>query len=98
MYPFFQQGVTRERAAEGALGDRKVSAKMPRTRKPSAFPRDHIEGPQSRLGLILSSEASVAVATDGPRTSRDPMKFVRAMAEIERLRGLRVHPESPTLH
>jgi hypothetical protein len=69
---------------------------MPRTRKPSAFPRDHIDGPHSRLGLILSSES--AVAADGPRTSRDPLKFVRVMAEIERLRGLRVHPESPTLH
>jgi hypothetical protein len=69
---------------------------MPRTRKPSAFPLDHIDGPQSRLGLILSSETPGAA--DGPRTSRDPMRFVRMMAEIERLRGLRVHPESPTLH
>jgi hypothetical protein len=69
---------------------------MPRTRKPSAFPQDHIDAPQSRLGLILSSDT--AVAADGPRTSRDPMKFVRAMSEIECLRGLRVHPASPTLH
>ena len=69
---------------------------MPRTRKPSAFRQDHIDAPQSRLGLILSSETSIA--SDGPRTSRDPMRFVRVMAEIERLRGLRVHPESPTLH
>lgn len=69
---------------------------MPRTRKPSAFQQDHIDTPQSRLGLILSTET--AVAADGPRTSRDPMRFVRVMAEIERLRGLRVHPESPTLH
>ncbi len=69
---------------------------MPRTRKPSAFPLDHIDTPQSRLGLILSS--GTAVAADSPRTSRDPLKFVRVMAEIERLRGLRVHPESLTLH
>jgi hypothetical protein len=69
---------------------------MPRTRKPTAFPRDHIDAPESRLSLILSSQTSVAA--DGPRTSRDPMKFVRVMAEIERLRGLRVHPESPTQH
>jgi len=69
---------------------------MPRTRKPSAFPQDHIDAPQSRLDLILSSDT--AVTADGPRTLRDPLKFVRMMAEIERLRGLRVHPESPTLH
>jgi hypothetical protein len=67
---------------------------MPRTRKPTVFPLDHIDTPQSRLGLALASETAV----EGPRTSRDPMKFVRVMAEIERLRGLRVHPESPTLH
>jgi hypothetical protein len=69
---------------------------MPRTRKPSAFPLDHVNSPPSQLGLILSSEAPRA--GDCPRTSYDPMKFVRVMAEIERLRGLRVHPESPTLH
>ena len=68
---------------------------MPRTRKPSAFPLEHTGSPPSRLGLILSSEPR---AGDGPRASSDPLKFVRVMAEIERLRGLRVHPESPTLH
>jgi hypothetical protein len=70
---------------------------MPRTRKPSAFPLGRIESPPSRLGIILSSETGT-VAADCPRTSRDPMKFVRVMAEIERLRRVRVHPESPTLH
>ena len=70
---------------------------MPRTRRPSAFPLDRVDSPQSQLGIILSSETR-AVAADSPRTSRDPMKFVRVMAEIERLRGLRVHPESPTQH
>jgi len=69
---------------------------MSRTRRPSAFPLDRVNSPPSQLGLILSSEAPSA--RDCPRTSRDPMKFVRVMAEIERLRGLRVHPESPTLH
>ena len=69
---------------------------MPRTRKPSAFPLDHIDSPPSQLGLLLSSEAPGT--SEYPRTSHDPMKFVRVMAEIERLRGLRVHPESPTLH
>jgi hypothetical protein len=70
---------------------------MPRTRRPSAFPLDRVDSPPSQLGIILSSETRT-VAADCPRTSRDPMKFVRVMAEIERLRGLRVHPESPTLH
>ncbi len=69
---------------------------MPRTRRSSAFRIDEIESPQSRLGLILSSEPRAAV--DYPRMSSDPLKFVRVMAEIERRRGLRVHPESPTLH
>ena len=70
---------------------------MPRTRRPSAFRLDQIDSPPSQLGIILSSDTR-SVATDTPRTSRDPMKFIRAMAEIERMRGLRVHPESPTLH
>ena len=69
---------------------------MPRTRRPSAFPLDRVDSSSSQLAIIVSSEAPAAA--DGPRTSRDPMKFVRVMAEIERLRGLRVHPESPTLH
>jgi hypothetical protein len=67
---------------------------MPRTRRPSAFPLDRVDSPPSQLGIILSSETRA----DCTRTSRDPMKFVRVMAEIERLRGLRVHPESPTQH
>jgi hypothetical protein len=70
---------------------------MPRTRRPSAFPLDRVDSPPSQLGLILSSETH-SVAADCPRTSHDPMKFVRAMVEVERTRGLRVHPESPTLH
>jgi hypothetical protein len=69
---------------------------MPRTRRPSAFPLDRVDSPASQLGIILSSETRVAA--ESARTSRDPMKFVRVMAEIERLRGLRVHPESPTQH
>jgi hypothetical protein len=69
---------------------------MARTRRPSAFPLDRVDSPPSQLGIILSSE--MRAVADCPRTSRDPMKFVRVMAEIERLRGLRVHPESPTLH
>jgi hypothetical protein len=69
---------------------------MPRTRKRSAFPLDRVTSPPSQLGLILSAETPRA--GDCPRTSCDPVKFVRVMAEIERLRGLRVHPESPTLH
>jgi len=70
---------------------------MPRTRRPSAFPLDRVDSPPSQLGIILSSETRTAGA-ECPRTSHDPTKFVRVMAEIERLRGLRVHPESPTLH
>jgi hypothetical protein len=69
---------------------------MPRTRRPSAFRLDQIDSPPSQLGIILSSETRSV--TDTPLTSHDPVKFIRAMAEIERTRGLRVHPESPTLH
>ena len=84
-----------ERRGSGAPGIGRLQ--MPRTRRPSAFPVDRVDSPPSRLGIILSSDTQT-VAADCPRTSRDPMKFVRVMAEIERLRRVRVHPESPTLH
>jgi hypothetical protein len=69
---------------------------MPRARKPSrsAFLDDYIRAPEPRL----AQASEPLVASDCARTSRDPLKFVRVMAEIERVRKLRVHPESPTLH
>ncbi len=71
---------------------------MPRARKlsRSAFLDDYVHAPEPRLAQAQASEPLVAL--DCARTSRDPLKFVRAMAEIERVRKLRVHPESPTLH
>jgi hypothetical protein len=62
--------------------------KMPRIRtsKPS------IETPQDRS---VAPELQPVVSR---RSVRDPIIFVRAIAEIERVRGVRVHSESPTLH
>jgi hypothetical protein len=34
----------------------------------------------------------------GPRSPRDSAEFLLAVIELERVRGLRVHPESPTRH
>jgi hypothetical protein len=62
---------------------------MPRLRRPS-----------------LSSEFQTAPVEQlrlepiGPtvRSVRDPVEFLLAVVELERVRGLRVHPESPTRH
>jgi hypothetical protein len=34
----------------------------------------------------------------GSRNPRDSAEFLLAVIELERARGLRVHPESPTRH
>jgi hypothetical protein len=34
----------------------------------------------------------------GPRSVLDPARFLLAIIELERARGLCVHPESPTRH
>jgi hypothetical protein len=62
---------------------------MPRLRKLSStsdFPTDRLEPVEAQP------------AGTRRRGVRDPVKFFRAIAEIQRLRGLRVHPESPTRH
>jgi len=61
---------------------------MPRIRKPpsSDFPGD-------RLAV-----QTVQATGEPRRASRDPLMFFRVIAEIERERGLPVHPESPTKH
>ena len=62
---------------------------MPRLRRASLSS----EFPTARL------ESSQESSSDcGRRDLRDSAKFFRAIVEIERLRGLRVHPESPTRH
>jgi hypothetical protein len=78
----------------GGLGARPDQApvirwfNMPRLRRPSPS-----EFPTERLESVQAEPAATR-----RRSVRDPVKFFRAIAEIERLRGLRVHPESPTLH
>jgi hypothetical protein len=62
---------------------------MPRMRRSSLsseFPTDQPDSPQPQ-----------PVEAD-ERSLQDPAKFFRAIVEIERVRGLRVHPESPTRH
>ena len=61
---------------------------MPRRRpaKSSEFPTAQPEPPQ-----LQSVEPE-------PRSVQDPDKFFRAVAELERVRGSRVHPGSPTVH
>ena len=62
---------------------------MPRLRRSnlsSEFPTAQLESPQLRP------------AEQSRPGLQDPAMFFRAIVEIERLRGLRVHPESPTRH
>jgi hypothetical protein len=61
---------------------------MPRLRRAtlsSEFPTAQTESPQLQL-------------QPGSRCVQDPDMFVRAIVELERVRGLRVHPDSPTVH
>ena len=62
---------------------------MPRLRKPS---------PSSEFQPDRLEFVEVQQAGTRRRSVGDPVTFFRAIAEIERLRGLRVHPESPTRH
>ena len=62
---------------------------MPRLRRAtlsSEFPTARTASPQPR-----------PVETN-PRSALDPARFLLAIIELERKRGLRVHPESPTRH
>ena len=62
---------------------------MPRLRRTSLsseFSTAQFESPQLQLAELPGESL------------RDHAKFFRAIVEIERVRGLRVHPESPTTH
>ncbi len=64
---------------------------MPRLRRAtpsSKFETAQVESPQLQLQAVEQS----------PRRVRDQAKFLLAIIELERSRGLRVHPESPTRH
>jgi hypothetical protein len=64
---------------------------MPRLRRAtssSEFPTTEVESQQLRLQPIEPS----------PRSVRDSAEFLLAVIELERVRKLRVHPESPTRH
>jgi hypothetical protein len=45
-----------------------------------------------------SAQLQLQPVEPSPRRVQDPDKFLRAIIELERVRGLRVHPESPTIH
>ncbi len=64
---------------------------MPRLRRAassSEFPTAQTKSRQLQLQPVELSPLSV----------QDPEKFFHAIVELERVRGLRVHPESPTVH
>ena len=64
---------------------------MPRLRRPtpsSEFQTDQVETRRLQLQPVVPS----------PRSPRDSAEFLLAVIELERVRGLRVHPESPTRH
>jgi hypothetical protein len=64
---------------------------MPRLRRSklsSEFPTAQTESAQLQLQPVEPS----------PRNVQDPDKFFRAIVELERVRGLWVHPDSPTVH
>ena len=71
---------------------------MPRVRRTSrsAFDINRIDSSGSTVSRAFASE--LRFEKNDALTSRDPVKFIRVMTEIERLRGRLAHPESPTLH
>jgi hypothetical protein len=52
----------------------------------SELPTAQVESPESRA------------AETRPHSVLDPARFLLAIIELERVRGTRVHPESPTRH
>jgi hypothetical protein len=47
---------------------------------------------------IESQQPQTQPLQSGARSVKDPARFLLAIIELERVRGLRVHPESPTRH
>jgi hypothetical protein len=61
--------------------------------------------PRLRRATLSSEFPAAQVESSQPRTAEtsarsvlDPARFLLAIIELERARGLRVHPESPTRH
>ena len=63
---------------------------MPRLRR--ATPSSEFQTAQVESRLQLQPVVA------NPRSPRDSAEFLLAVIELERVRGLRVHPESPTRH
>jgi hypothetical protein len=61
---------------------------MPRRRRAAKLQTVETGSRQLQLRSVGSS----------PRNVRSPERFIRAIMELERVRGLRVHPESATIH
>ena len=61
---------------------------MPRLRRATPSAEFQTESRQLQLQPVVS----------GSRNPRDSAEFLLAVIELERVRGLRVHPESPTRH
>lgn len=67
----------------------RIEMTMPRLRRTtlsSELPTAQVESPASRA------------AETSPHSVLDPARFLLAIIELERVRGTRVHPESPTRH
>jgi hypothetical protein len=47
---------------------------------------------------VESQELRLQPIELSPRSVRDSAEFLLAVIQLERVRGLRVHPESPTRH
>ena len=62
------------------------------------MPRLRRSSPSSELSTDRLDLSEAQPVDTRQRGVGDPVKFFRAIAEIERLRGLPVHPESPTRH
>jgi len=63
---------------------------MPRLRRATPSSEFQTAHGESRLQL--------QPVVPNPRNPRDSAEFLLAVIELERVRGLRVHPESPTRH
>ena len=65
--------------------------KMPRLRRATL-------SSELSTAQIESQQPQTRPVETGSRNALDPARFLLAIIELERTRGLRVHPESPTKH
>jgi hypothetical protein len=87
----FSSGGHQDAEVRSDVASERIEMKMPRLRRAiasSELTTAQVERPQNQTQTAETSPGSVL----------DPARFLLAIIELERVRGLRVHPESPTRH